>query len=238
MVLWPRMHLMSRCFLPVFRSGFFLLLGVTAGWAQTDAGKEASRAGQASLTLVNALPGPQNLHVKLGQEDIWPAGFTPGQSTGAVLFPAGKKKVQMLCEGFAQTEGEILMPPGGNSAMVFFPGEEIKDGPDKGKKKIGLFSPPSILPNQPLQGKNWSVLLVGPMDQAKLSLNGQPVELRKGGPSQRAGKGGSMVINYGEKTIFSSSPDVDGNYWVILYGESIENTQAVLLNHVAYTVPK
>ena len=209
-----------------------------SGWTQTDVGKEASRAGHASLTLVNALPGPQNLHVKLGQEDIWPAGFTPGQSTGAVLFPAGKKKVQMLCEGFAQTEGEILMPPGGNSAMVFFPGEEIKDGPDKGKKKIGLFCPPPILPNQPLQGKNWSVLLVGPLERAKLSLNGQPVELRKGEPSQRAGKGGSMVINYGEKPIFSSNPDGDGNYWVILYGQSEENIQAVLLNHVAYTVPK
>ena len=232
------MHLMDRCVLPFFRRGLFLLLGVTVGWGQTDAGKEASRAGQSSLTLVNALPGPQNLHVKFGQEDIWPAGFTPGQSTGAVLFPAGKKKVQLLCEGFAQTEGEILMPPGGNAAMVFFPGEEIKDGPDKGKKKIGFFCPPSILPNQPLQGKNWSVLLVGPLERAKLSLNGQPVDLSKGEPNQLGGKAGSMVIKCGEKALFSSNPEGDGNYWVILHGDSMENMQGVLLNHVAYTVPK
>ena len=127
----------------------FLLLGL--GFSSMLTAQVASppaKAGQCSLVLLNALPGPQNLHVKFGAEDIWSPGFTPGQSTGGVLFPSGKKSVEMLCAGFAPSKEEVFLPPGGNFAMVFFPGEAIKDGPDKGKKKIALFCPPPILPDR------------------------------------------------------------------------------------------
>lgn len=221
-----------------FQSGLFLLLVITSGWAQTSGGQETGRAGQASLTLVNALPGPENLHVKFGQEDIWPAGFTPGQSTGAVLFPSGKKKVQLSCAGFAPTLEEISLPPGGNFGMVFFPGEKVKDGPDAGKKKIGVFCPPPILPDQLPQRKNWSVLLVGPLERMKVKINGQGTDLEQGKPVPWKGDGGRMVVECGERMLLASSPEGDGNYWVILMGENEESIQAVVLNHVMYDVPK
>lgn len=229
---------MWRYEFPFFQSGLFLLLVITSGWAQTSGGQETGRAGQASLTLVNALPGPENLHVKFGQEDIWPPGFTPGQSTGGVLFPSGKKKVQLICEGFALTEAEISLPSGGNCAMILFPGEESKEGPDKGKKKIGLFCPAPILPNQAPQGKTWNALLAGSVDRVKLNLNGQPVEMRKGEPIKVDGKEGRMVVESGERMLLASSPEGEGNYWVILFGDKEESIQAVLLNHLVYSVPQ
>lgn len=195
-------------------------------------------AGKCSVTLVNALPGPANLHVKFGSEDIWPPGFTPGQSTGAVLFPFGRKAVELNCEGFATTKEEIAFPARSNVAMVFFPGEEVKDGPDKGKKKIAVFCPPPILPGHPPQGKNWNVLLVGPLSQARLSLNSKMLDLKLGQPTTlNAGRGGISLEN-GNKLLLAVSPEEDGNYWVVVFGDNPDSLQAVILNHIAYTVPK
>ena len=197
-----------------------------------------SKAGQCSLVLLNALPGPQNLHVKFGAEDIWSPGFTPGQSTGGVLFPSGKKSVEMLCAGFAPSKEEVFLPPGGNFAMVFFPGEAIKDGPDKGKKKIALFCPPPILPDRPPQGKNWHILLAGPLAQARLSVNAKMVDLKLGQPTTPDAGGGRFLLENGKNTLLGASPEGDGDYWVVVFGDSSESLQAVLLNHVAYAVPR
>lgn len=193
-------------------------------------------AGQCSLTLVSALPGPANLHIKFGAEDIWPPGFTPGQSTGGVLFPSGKKTVTLLCEGYAQTKKEIVMPSGGNFAMIFFPGEEIKDGPDKGKKEIGLFCPPPILAGQPPQGKNWHVLLAGPLAQVTLTVNAKTVDLKLGQPL--SAEGGKILVENGDQTLLSASPEGEGDYWSVIYGDRQDALHAVYLNHVAYVVPK
>lgn len=221
-----------------FKVGGVLSVAVSVAWSQTGGGPGISQTGQSSLTLVNALPGPENLHVKFGQEDIWPAGFTPGQSTGAVLFPSGKKKVQLTCMGFAPTLEEISLPPGGNFAMVFFPGENVKEGSDVGKKKIGLFCPPPILADQIPKGKNWNILLVGPMERVKLNFNGQPMELRKGESTKWSGKEARMVVESGQKMLLASSAEEEGNYWIVIYGDRDENIQAVLLNHVSYKVQK
>lgn len=194
-----------------------------------------SKPGQCSLVLVNALPGPANLHVKFGSEEIWPSGFTPGQSTGGVLFPSGKKTLTLLCEGYAQTKREIVMPSGGNFAMIFFPGEEMKDGPDKGKKEIGLFCPPPIFPGQPSQGKNWHVLLAGPLAQVTLTVNAKTVDLKLGQPLST--EGGKILVENGDQTLLSASPEGEGNYWAVIYGDRPESLQAVYLNHVAYSVP-
>lgn len=200
--------------------------------------QSSPESGQCSLTLVNALPGPKNLYVKLGAEVIWPPGFTPGQSTGAVLFPPGKKTVELTCEGFARTQTEILMPAGGNFAMIFFPGEEMKEGPDKGKKKIGVYCPPPILPGQPPKGKNWKILLVGPVVQTEVSVNSKSMELKMGQPVEIASEGGRVLVENGNKTLLATSPEGEGNYWAIIFGDSKESLQAAYLNHVAYSVPK
>jgi len=202
--------------------------------AQTSAGPAGAR--QSSLTLVNALPGPDNLHIKFGAEEIWPPGFTPGQSTGAVLFPSGKKVVELRCEGFAITRTEIDLPPGGNFAMVLYPGEEATEGPDKGKRKIGLFGPPPILPQQAPTGKNWQVLLVGPLAQTRLIINQKAVDLKAGQAVVADSNGGQIQVADGEKILLSSSPEGAGNYWVVIFGEKQESLQAVCLNHINYTV--
>lgn len=195
-----------------------------------------SPAGQCSLTLVNALPGPANLHIKFGAQDIWTPGFTPGQSTGGVLFPSGKKTVTLLCEGYAQTKKEIDMPSGGNFAMIFFPGEEIQDGPDKGKKEIGFFCPPPLLSGQSLQGKNWHLLLAGPLAQTQLSVNTKAVILKLGQPL--TADRGNILVQSGGQTLLSASPEAEGNYWAVIYGDRQDALHAVYLNHVAYVVPK
>lgn len=214
------------------------LLATSVGPAQVPGEKGQSDAGQVSLTLVNALPGPDHLHIKFGQEDIWPPGFTPGQSTAGVLFPSGKKRVQLLCQGFAQTAEEIFMPSRANFAMVLYPGEEIKDGPDKGKRKIGLFCPPPILSGQAPNGKKWSVLLTGSMERTKVEVNGHLMELSKGVPRQLDRQERSVTVKSGDKVLLALSPEVDGNYWVIVFGQDEASLQATVLNHISYGVPQ
>lgn len=211
----------------------FPLVGIPLALAQTT---PQAQAGQCSLVLVNALPGPANLHVKFGAEDIWPLGFTPGQSTGGVLFPSGKKTVTLLCEGYAQTKKEIVMPSGGNFAMIFFPGEEIKEGSDKGKRQIGLFCPPAILAGQPPKEKNWHLLLAGPLAQAQLTVNAKTMDLKLGQPF--TADGGKILVESRGQILLSASPEGEGNYWAVIYGDRAESLQAVYLNHVAYSVPK
>ena len=204
--------------------------------AQTPAKPDAA-AGQCSLTLVNALPGPGNLHIKFGAEEIWPPGFTPGQSTGAVFFPSGKKMVDLVSEGFARTQTEILMPAGGNFAMIFFPGEEINDGPDKGKRKIGVFSPPPILPNQAPQGKNWKVILVGSLPQATVRINQKSVNLERGQPVDLGSARGEITVAHGEDLLLVTSPEENGNYWITVIADKPGSLAAVCLNHIHYNIP-
>lgn len=216
---------------------FFLgLLGPCFLGAQ-NLGSPSSAPGQCSLTLLNALPGPGNLRIKLGPEDIWPPGFTPGQSTGGVLFPSGKKSLELACEGFVNTKTEIVLPTGANFAMIFFPGEEITEGPDKGKRKIGMFAPPPILPNQPPTGKNWQMLLAGPLAQASLKIDKKPLNLVRGQPIDLGSEKGQMIVENGDKLLFAANPDENGNYWVVVFGDKPDSLQAALLNHIRYTVP-
>ena len=212
---------------------FFLLIGNLP--AQTP---NLQETGKCSVTLVNALPGPANLHVKFGSEDIWPPGFTPGQSTGSVFFPSGKKQVELSCEGFAKTREEILLPAGANFAMIFFPGEEIQDGPEKGKRKIGMFTPPPILPSKPTKGKEWHALLVGPLTQAKLNINKQPVNLNRGQAVDLTSVRGEMVVENGEKLLLAMNPEDSGNYWVVAYGDKTDTLQVSCLNLINHAVPK
>ena len=109
-----------------------------------QAAEPAPEKAKVSLTLVNALPGPENLHVLMAGQELWPIGFTPGQSTGAEILPAGKPAMEARCKGFATPKFNADFPGRSNCAMVFYPGVEIQDGPDKGKRKIGVFFPKPI----------------------------------------------------------------------------------------------
>ena len=41
--------------------------------------------------------------------------------------------MEARCAGFVSTKFTADLPNRANCAMVFYPGEEIKEGPDKGK---------------------------------------------------------------------------------------------------------
>jgi hypothetical protein len=186
---------------------------------------------------VNALPGPEKLHVFMSSKELWPAGFTPGQSTGGVIIPGGKTSMEARCPGFASTKFTADFPNRANCAMVFYPGEEVKDGPEKGKRSIGVFFPPFIMEGQSPKGKNWDAILVGPLAQASLTFNSQPINLTIGRPVKLANAGRIEVKSNGLQ-LYAGSPEDSGNYWLILFGDSQEKLTAILLNHIHYGIPK
>lgn len=189
-----------------------------------------------TVVVVNTLPGPGNLFVRFGPENIWPPGFSPGQSTGAVAFPAGKKAVEARCEGFVTTRLEAEIPAKANAAMVFYPGAEVKDGPDKGKRKIGLFQPEPH--RAEIKGRNWKIILVGGPTSATLSVNGGTMPLQRDRPETIGeGAGNGVEVKNGGETIFTAGVSDPGEYWVVVYESEPGKLAAVLLNHLAYSVP-
>jgi|GEM_PF-5941955 len=201
------------------------------------AAEPAPEKSKVSLTLANALPGPENLHVLMASQDLWPPGFTPGQSTGGVILPGGKPAMEAHCTGFVSTKFTADFPNRANCAMVFYPGEEVKEGPDKGKRKIGVFFPPPILEGQAPKGKNWQALLVGPLTEAALSFNDKPFRLSIGQPLKVEVRG-SVDIKSNGIPLYSSNPDDSGNFWLIIFGETQDKLSVVQLNHVFFEVPK
>jgi hypothetical protein len=201
------------------------------------AAEPAPEKSKVSLTLVNALPGPENLHVLMASQELWPLGFTPGQSTGGVILPGGKPAMEARCAGFVSTKFTADLPNRANCAMVFYPGEEIKDGPDKGKRKIGVFFPPPILQGQAPKAKNWQALLVGPLTEATLAFNDKPIRLIAGEPLELEIRG-SVDIKSNGIPLYSSNPDDSGNFWLIISGQTQDKLSVVQLNHIFFEVPK
>lgn len=189
-----------------------------------------------TLVIVNTLPGPGNLFVKFGPEEIWPPGFTPGQSTGAVAFPSGKKAVEARCEGFVTTRLEGELAPKANCAMVFYPGAEVKDGPDKGKRKIGLFQPESL--RDGARGNTWRIIFLGSEVPAALEVNGKTMTLQPGRAEKiDSGQSHFVEVKSAGESIFASSPEDPGEYWVVVYEAQPKKLAAALLSHLAYPVP-
>ena len=122
--------------------------------------------------------------------------------------------------------------------MIFFPGQEIQDGPEKGKRKIGMFTPPPILPDKPAKGKEWHALLVGPLAQAKLNINKQPANLNLGQPVDLSSLRGEIIVENGDKLLLAMNPEDSGNYSVVVYGDKTETLQVACLNLINYAVPK
>ena len=202
-----------------------------------QAAEPAPEKSKVSLTLVNALPGSENLHVLMASQDLWPPGFTPGQSTGGVILPGGKPAMEARCAGFVSTKFTADLPNRANCAMVFYSGEEVKEGPDKGKRKIGVFFPPPILEGQAPKGKNWQALLVGPLTEATLAFNDKPIRLSIGQPLKVEGRGNVDIKSNG-KPLYSSNPDDSGNFWLIIFGEAQEKLSVVQLNHIYFEIPQ
>ena len=216
-----------------------VLLALCGMFAWVAAPSRAQTPGlptSSTVVIVNALPGPGNLFVKFGAEEIWPPGFTSGQSTGAVAFPAGKKVVEARCEGFITTRHQGELTPKANSAMLFFPGEEIQSGPDKGKRKIALFQPEPLLSE--VKGQRWKTILVGVTSPLSLEVNGKALTLQPGKPTEidQAGKNFIEIKAAGE-SILAASPEDPGEYWVVVYESQPKKFAAILLNHLAYPVP-
>jgi hypothetical protein len=219
------------------RSEILSCLVLLLAWLPWPTHGQTPSLTKASLILLNALPGPENLHVFMSNQELWAAGFTPGQSTGGVIIPGGKPSMEARCPGFASTKFTADFPNRANCAMVFYPGEEVKDGPEKGKKSIGVFFPPFILDGQSPKEKSWEAILVGPLPQASLTFNSQLINLTIGKPVKLINAGRIDVKSNGSQ-LFAASPEDSGNYWLILFGDSLEKLTAVLLNHIHYDIPK
>jgi hypothetical protein len=205
-------------------------------WMPLSTHGQTPAPSKASIVLVNALPGPENLHVFMSNQELWPSGFTPGQSTGGVIIPGGKPSMEARCSGFAPKKFTADFPNRANCAMVFYPGEEIQEGPDKGKRSIAVFFPPPILVGQAPKSKNWMALLAGPLTQATLTVNEQPIRLSIGQPLKVQARGGVDIKSNGNP-LYSSNPDGSGNFWLIIFGEAQEKLSVAQLNHIYFEIP-
>ena len=101
-----------------------------------------------------------------------------------------------------------------------------------------MFTPPPILPNKPTQGKEWHALLVGPLTQAKLSINKQPVNLNRGQAVDLSPIRGEVIVENGEKLLLAMNPEDSGNYWVVVYGDKTDTLQVACPNLINLPVPK
>ena len=205
-------------------------------WMPLSTHGQTPAPSKASIVLVNALPGPENLHVFMSNQELWPSGFTPGQSTGGVIIPGGKPSMEARCPGFATKKFTADFPNRANCAMVFYPGEEIQEGPDKGKRSIAVFFPPPILDGQAPKSKNWMALLAGPLTQTTLTVNEQPIRLSIGQPLKVQARGGVDIKSNGNP-LYSSNPDGSGNFWLIIFGEAQEKLSVAQLNHIYFEIP-
>ena len=219
---------LSLCFL------ISCILFVSPSTAQ--AAESAPEKPKASLVLVNALPGPENLHVLMASQDLWPPGFTPGQCTGAVILPGGKPAMEASCAGFVSTKFNADFPSRANCAIIFYPGDEVKEGPDKGKRKIGVFFPPPILEGQAPKGKIWQAFLAGALAEASLTINKKPIRLNLAQPLMLETQG-YLEVEANGATLYADNPDSAGNYWLVFFGNSLDKLSVVTLNHIHFDIP-
>jgi hypothetical protein len=211
---------------------FFHALGTASVFSQ-----EAAPVAQASLTVVNAVPGDKNVFISFDGQSIWPPGFTAGQSTAAVMFPAGRKKIGIECDGYAKIEASMDLPAGANCAIIMYPGELVGEGPDKGKRRIGVFVPPSHqAPAKPVSGKRWKIVLVGAEKSAEVEVNGKKMLLSAKTPADLSPGSDGVSVKHQGRDILGVAPEEAGEYWVVVFPAD-GGLSAVLLNHSPFKVP-
>lgn len=193
---------------------------------------ESASSGQASLAIVNAVSGDKNLFVSFDGQSIWPPGFTPGQSTASVMFPSGKKKLKVECEGYAPTEAVLDLPKGANCAVIFYPGNVAIEGPDKGKRKIGVFVPAPHLPGASAPKEiRFRIVSVGNSEPLELKVNGRK-EIFLPSKSREISRSGQSLLRLEHQGVelFSTAPEEEGEYWVVIFPGS-DGLSAVMLAH-------
>ncbi len=209
-----------------------IFLSLAAGLSQ-----EVASTPQASLTVVNAIPGEKNVFVSFDGQSIWPPGFFAGQSTAPTIFPSGRKKVEIESDGYAKTEAMMDLPPGANCAIIMYPGELVSEGADKGKRKIGVFvPPPHRAEDKSITGKRWKVVLVGAEKSAEVEINGKKVQLTERKSADFVPTGLVVEIMHQGKQILGAAPEEPGEYWVVVF-PSENGLSAVLLNHPQFKLP-
>jgi hypothetical protein len=222
------------------KQAFFYILTFIAGFLAPIPVVEAqqpSAPAHASLTLVNALTGDKNVFVSFDGQSIWPPGFTAGQSTGAVFFPSGSKQIKVECEGFAPSEAKLDLPAGANCAIIIYPGEVVTDGPDKGKRRIGVFLPSPHQPgSQAFKGKRWKAVLVGTSESQEIEINGKKLLLAPRKSVEFTAPPAGVTVRHQNRTLLGAAPEEVGEYWVVVYpGDN--GLQAALLTHSPFKIP-
>ena len=144
--------------------------------------------------------------------------------------------MEARCPGFASTKFTADFPNRANCAMVFYPGEEIQEGPDKGKRSIGVFFPPPILDGQAPKGKIWQAFLAGALAEASLTINKKPIRLNLAQPLKLESQG-YLEVEANGATLYAGNPDSAGNYWLVFFGNSLDKLSVVKLNHIYFDIP-
>jgi hypothetical protein len=208
-------------------------------FAASSAFSQDATLPKASLALVNAVPVDANVFISFDGVSIWPPGFTPGQSTAAVFFPAGSKKVTLSCDGYATTEAKLDLSPGANCAIVVYPGPIVNDGADKGKRALALYRLPSHPAGQkPPAGMKWSIVVVGSKDPVEVEINGKTMLLSPNKKADFSARSSGVEVKYKGKAIIGTAPEEVSEYWVVLYPKSEDiGMGAALLDHGVFKVP-
>jgi hypothetical protein len=217
--------------LPFCFSSVVCFLLCSVGLAQ-----DAQAPPQSSLVVVNAISGTKNVFVSFDGESIWPPGFTAGQSTGAVMFPSGSKQLKIECEGYASTDAKLELPVGANCAIIIYPGEVVAEGPDKGKRRIGVFMPAPHHPgNKELTRSRWKAVLVGAYSSQEVDINGKKVVLTPRKSTEFVSSTNGVTVRHQGRDLLGVAPEEAGEYWVVIFpGDS--NLQAVLLTHSPFKI--
>jgi hypothetical protein len=224
---------LARFTLPLVVSALLSFFGATAVFSE----EPSKGQSHASLTIVNAVPGDHNVNVIFDEVSIWPPGFTSGQATAAVFFPAGRKQVKLQCEGYAENKGALELPANANCAFVLYPGELVGEGDDKGKRKINMFVLPSHKAGtKETIGTRWKIVLLGSSSAEEVEVNGARMLLTPRKVVDVPAKGDRLTMKYRGEDIFGSAPEDSGDYWVVVFPSEGE-LQAVLLNHSPLKIP-
>jgi len=189
-----------------------------------------------SLTVVNAVPGVNNVHVSFDGQSIWPPGFKSGQSTAAVMFPSGKKNVRIECEDYASTDVVIDLSPGANCAMVLYPGDVVSEGPDIGKRSLGIYMPqPHPSGTKKTTGKRWKIVLASSAQALQVEVNGQEMSLQPRQAAEVVANRGNIEVKHRGTTLLEAAPSESGEYWVVVF-QGEEGLVAVLFDHSPFQI--
>lgn len=178
---------------------------------------------EASLMIINAVPGKNSVFISFDGQSIWPLGFSSGTSTSAVTFPAGIKRMEITCDGYVAAVADLELSADSKYALVVYPGDVVTDGPDSGKRRLAAFVPAPLTAEKGRSSqKTWKIVLVGAAKQAQVEINDKVLRLEPRKPSLLTPGEGMLVVRHDGREILATAPQGGGEYWVVVFPTETE----------------